>query len=221
MRILLSLLLIAPTGLMAQRGVEAVVTADTVQRETFALVVGISTYEKFSSLNFADADAIAFANYLKDKAGMNIPENNVRLLINDQAKNGDILENGMVWLEQSCKKGSRAIIYFAGHGVSVGNNNAYLMAYNVSPQFNKANIFYSGGVPLFNIKRDFIAPMHEKGVEVIMIIDACRSFDAVNGKDGLTLLSQSTLEVMGCLPITCYRDCMVKPTSSIKTDRFL
>ncbi|MCX6282247.1 MAG: tetratricopeptide repeat protein [Bacteroidetes bacterium] len=194
MRNLFLLTLLFPFIGWAQRGSEPIFQKDSLGKETYALVIGISKYEKFSSLHYADADAIAFANYLKDSAGLNLPSKNVRLLINDQAKNGDILENGMVWLEQNCKKGSKAIIYFAGHGVSVGNNNAYLMAYNVSPQFNKANIFYSGGVPLFNVKRDFIAPMHEKGVEVLLIIDACRSFDAVTGKDGLTLLSQSTLD---------------------------
>ncbi|MBN1198887.1 MAG: caspase family protein, partial [Bacteroidales bacterium] len=177
-----------------QRGVEAVTASETVSRETYALVIGISIYEKFNRLNYADADALAFAEYLQSKSGLHVPAENIRVLLNENAKNGDILENGMVWLEQMCKPNSRAIIYFAGHGVSVGNNSAYLMAYNVSPQFNKANIFYSGGIPMFNIKRDFIAPMSQKGIEVILIIDACRSFDAVAGKEGLTLLSQSTLD---------------------------
>ena len=108
MRRLLLITFLFPCMGLAQRGSEPVFEKDSLGKETYALVIGISTYEKFSSLHYADADAIAFANYLKDSAGLNLPEKNVRLLINDQTKNGDILENGMVWLEQSCKKGSKA-----------------------------------------------------------------------------------------------------------------
>jgi tetratricopeptide (TPR) repeat protein len=161
---------------------------------TYALVIGISNYQNIKSLNDADRDAQAVEEFLTGPWGMNIPKQNVRLMLNENAKGGDIMENGIQWLEEQCKPGDRAILYFAGHGVSVGNNDAYLLAHDVSSNYNKANIMYSGGVQLFNVKRNFFAPMHAKGVQVVMIIDACRNFDAAKEKDGVNVISASTLE---------------------------
>ncbi|MCO5269361.1 MAG: caspase family protein [Brumimicrobium sp.] len=165
------------TFAQGDRGSRAVPTHEDEIKNTYALIIGISDYENLQSLQFADQDALAMEDFLSGEWGANIPKENIRLLLNNHAKNGDILENGMTWLYDKVKPGDRAIIYFAGHGISVGNNDAYLLSYNTIQEFNTANIFMSGGIPMLQVKRNFIAPMYQNGVQVLLIIDACRSFD--------------------------------------------
>ena len=48
-------------------------------QNTSALLIGISQYKEVTSLQFADKDAVAFAEFLKTQQ---VPEDNIKLFLN-------------------------------------------------------------------------------------------------------------------------------------------
>lgn len=62
-------------------------TAQKTNGNTYAVIVGISSYELngIPRLDFAHRDAQEFARFLRSANGGNVPEDNIRLLLNEQA----------------------------------------------------------------------------------------------------------------------------------------
>ena len=112
----------------------AQLTLSNSSSKTYAVVVGISSYQDatIDQLQYADADAIAFANFLKSKTGGSIPPENIRLLTDSNATQAAVIL-AVNWLAKVCKKDDVVFFYFSGHG-DVENvtmfNNAYLICYN-------------------------------------------------------------------------------------------
>ena len=102
---------------------------------TRAVVIGISDYQRIPDLQYADRDAIAFANWLQSPSGGNLPPENIQLLTNEQATSGQ-MGAAIEGLLEVCKEDDKAIIYFSGHG-DVENktmfNRGYLLAYDSPP----------------------------------------------------------------------------------------
>src|SRR5512141_2550564 len=85
--------------------------------QTFAIIVGISTYKFVQSLNYADKDAEMFRDFLKSPAGGQLSDDNIFILLNEQALSTNFWSKGTKWLKaKSLKKGDRLFIYLAGHG---------------------------------------------------------------------------------------------------------
>lgn len=57
--------------------------------ETWAVIVGVSSYQNITKLNFADKDAKAFYDYLVDPQ-VGSKSSNIKLLLNGQAKAADL-----------------------------------------------------------------------------------------------------------------------------------
>ena len=53
--------------------------------QTFAMVMGISTYKYVRPLTYADKDAEMFRDFLKSPAGGKLSEDNIYSLLNEQA----------------------------------------------------------------------------------------------------------------------------------------
>ena len=150
-----------------------------------AVVIGISDYqnEHIPDLLFADADAKAFAEFLKSPAGGNLPEDQVKLLTNSQATQGQ-MNAELTWLLEESKEGDQALIFFSGHGdmeTQTMMNLGFLLTYN-SP----ASAYMSGGAfPIYFLQSIIQTLSVQKGVQVIMVADACHSGklagDANNG----------------------------------------
>jgi Tfp pilus assembly protein PilF len=177
------------------KGAEIISTKPAFRGNTYAIIIGISKYQSSAipQLNYADSDAIAFHDFLTSAIGGSVPEKNIKMLLNDKACLGDIMNIGFPFLEANVKKGDRVFIYFSGHGVTIGNNDSYLLAYDIKEGFNKHNIFFMGGVPLLQLKRNEIQDMTKAGIEVFLIIDACRSRAIENVSDSIKLLSTSVM----------------------------
>ena len=160
---------------------------------TYALIIGISKYESFRSLNYADKDATVFYDYLRSPAGGKVDSANIFFRTNEKAKAGDIWQ-GMSWLERRADTvGETAIIYFSGHGDAANAAEAYLLAYD-APNEGDPNMYNMGGTfQIYNLKVK-IKKMVAKGVRVIFISDACRTNDLPGKESGAKWMFQSITE---------------------------
>ena len=101
-----------------------------------ALIIGISEYKETNAgAIYADIDAKIFKDYATEKLG--IPNNRIKILINDGAELTDMLLSAKNWLSRSVKQGKTDVyVFFAGHGLASDNGEKmYLLPYDGSPQF--------------------------------------------------------------------------------------
>ncbi|HVF91737.1 MAG TPA: tetratricopeptide repeat protein [Blastocatellia bacterium] len=99
--------------------------------KTWAVVIGVSRYPKLAGgqqLQFADSDAMAFAESLK-KAGAS--PSNIRLLVGPDATIASIKSAIGNWLARSASEADTVYIFFSGHGLAERDfGEAYLLAYD-------------------------------------------------------------------------------------------
>ncbi|MEN9333914.1 MAG: hypothetical protein RLY35_1094, partial [Bacteroidota bacterium] len=67
---------------------------------SYALIVGVSDYPYVKPLNFAEEDALLFFEFLRSNAGGKVPENHIKLLLNEQATHANVTA-GLAWLNNS------------------------------------------------------------------------------------------------------------------------
>jgi tetratricopeptide (TPR) repeat protein len=162
--------------------------------QTFAMIMGISSYKYVRPLSFADKDAIMFKDYLKSPAGGKIGEDNIFMLLNEQALLANFYTKGFQWLKaKKLQKGDRLFIYLAGHGDAIDEDQFFYLAYDCNPAGDKNNYLVGGAVQLFNLKKK-IATETSKGVEVYFIMDACRSNELPGGSEGQNFLNVAISE---------------------------
>lgn len=141
---------------------------------TYAIVVGISSYESpgITQLQYAHRDAQVFADYLKSKAGGSVPEQNIRLLLNENATYSAIYD-ALNWLLETCHKDDLVYFYFSGHG-DMENNTIYKLGFLLS--YNTPRVNYINNAvrveDLNNIANTLSVTNHAK---VVLITDACHS----------------------------------------------
>ncbi len=166
----------------------------TATGKTYAIVVGISNYKFVHPLNYATDDAILFYQFLRSKAGGNIPEENIRLLTDEEATAANIYVRSLSWLKQkNPAPGDNIIFYFSGHGDAVDANESYFLAYDANPAGDKNNYAVTGTVDIGKLKNR-IQEYTTAKVNVTLIIDACRTDDIPGGKQGLADTYQSIIE---------------------------
>ena len=141
---------------------------------TYAVVVGISEYQdpEISDLQFADRDAQAFVQYLRSPAGGNVPAEHIRLLLNDKATTGQIV-NALGWLTDVVGEDETAIIYFSGHGdveTQTAMNLGFFLTYD-SPSHS----YMAGAYALLYLQSVVTTISQQNKARVIVISDACRA----------------------------------------------
>lgn len=143
-------------------------------KATRAVVIGISDYQhdEIPDLNYAHRDAAAFAAWLASNAGGRVASEHIRLLLNEQASIGRIVE-ALGWLVEESKEGDKAILFFSGHGdveTITKYKRGFLLAYNAPPRS-----YLTGGVLALRDIEDITNTLSDQGVEIMIITDACRS----------------------------------------------
>lgn len=167
---------------------------DTGGHRTFAMIMGISTYKFIRPLSFADSDAELFRDFLKSGGGGKLPDSNIYFLKNEEAKAANFLVKGMSWLRnRSLKAGDRLYIYLAGHGDAINQDEFFYLTYDCNPAGDKNNYLITGTIQLYNLKVR-IAEASRKGVEVIFIMDACRTNELPGGGEGQQQLQAAISE---------------------------
>jgi hypothetical protein len=148
---------------------------------SFALVIGVNSYQLNSNVEYADTSALAFAKLAHKTFG--IPKENVIMLLNEQATSGQIKAKIELIKELSEKNGN-IYLYFAGHGVPGKNGQSYLLPTDMSADA----IHLESNLKLDNIYKK-LAMSQARNVFVFM--DSCFS-----GKD-----DQGALLYKGVAPV--------------------
>jgi|GEM_PF-3334168 len=100
---------------------EEVVKFDSLD-DRWAVIIGISKYkDKNLNLEFADNDAKFFHNSLINKC--RFKNEQIKLLLNENATYENIRKNIDGWLFKNSKKIDKVIIFFSGHGTQDLDNN--------------------------------------------------------------------------------------------------
>ncbi|HRE38996.1 MAG TPA: tetratricopeptide repeat protein [Chitinophagaceae bacterium] len=152
--------------------------------QTFAMIMGISDYKHVRKLNYADKDAEMFKEFLKSPAGGSLSEDNIYMLLNNQALAANFFIAGFKWLKaKNLQKGDKLFIYMAGHGDAIDEDQFFYLAYDCNPAGDKNSYLVSGAIRMADVKIK-IAKETAKGVEVFLIMDACRSNELPGGSEG-------------------------------------
>lgn len=152
--------------------------------QTFAMIMGISKYKYVRPLTYADKDAEMFRDFLKSPGGGKLSDDNIYCLLNEQALLANFYQKGFQWLKaKNLQKGDRLFIYLAGHGDAIDEDQFFYLAYDCNPAGDKNNYLVSGAIRMYDVKVK-IQKEAAKGVEVYLIMDACRSNELPGGAEG-------------------------------------
>ncbi len=162
--------------------------------QTFAMIMGISSYKYVRPLTYADKDAEMFRDYLKSPGGGKLSDDNIYCLLNEQATLANFYSKGFQWLKvKKLQQGDRLFIYLAGHGDAIDEDQFFYLAYDCNPAGDKNNYLVGGAIQLFNLKKK-IATETAKGVEVYFVMDACRTSELPGGTEGQNFLNSAISE---------------------------
>ncbi|MBL7767099.1 MAG: caspase family protein [Chitinophagaceae bacterium] len=146
----------------------------TPLNKTYALVIGISNY-KYSGIDplmYAHRDAEKFVEYLSSPGGGSVPQTQIRMLTNQKATYGAILQ-GMQWLLDNAKENDLVYFYFSGHG-DVEEQSIYKLGFLFSYDSPRNNFMENTlSIDRLNMLANTLSGKTK--AKVILITDACRS----------------------------------------------
>lgn len=131
-----------------------------------AVIVGVSKYSNPDfNLNYADADAQLFYEFLKSPSGGAVPDERIKLLLNNNATRANIVGSIKKIFEASSRE-DLIIFYFAGHGWAEGQTMYFLT--------NEVEMDNLIGTALSqdDIEKSF---KYARAKRAIMIADACHA----------------------------------------------
>jgi uncharacterized caspase-like protein len=141
--------------------------------EVWAVVIGINKYSHLPSLKYAVNDAREFYRYLVDVN--KVPEENVWLILDEDATLDKVKSTLGTRLRRSAGKEDTVIIYLAGHGAMESDSSSpdgdglekYILPYNADPKD-----LYSSAMPMREIAQIFQRISSDR---LILITDMCYS----------------------------------------------
>jgi uncharacterized caspase-like protein len=142
------------------------------QANAWALVMGVSKYKdpRIPALDFAEADAIAFHDWLVSPGGGNFSPGRVRLLTGSEVTAQKMKNALFVWMRNTITE-DLVVIYFAGHGSPESPDfpsNLFLLPYDAQYE----NIAGTG-FPMWDIETALKRFVMAK--KVVVIADACHA----------------------------------------------
>ena len=154
------------------------ITTDDIYDNSYALIIGIDKYENVQPLNYAVKDAESIQDILVNT--FDFPEDNVRLLINEDATKQSIIE-AFSDITTKAEASDRVLIYFAGHGETMDLPDGGEMGYLLPVDGNDENLYVSsiGMAELKNIS------LMSKAKHLLYLVDACYGGIATIGSRGL------------------------------------
>ncbi len=137
-----------------------------IKPDDFAVVVGVEKYAGgVMPSEFSERDAVSVQKHF---LALGVPDEHLRLLLNETATKSDLAAYLEDWLPKNVKKDSRVYFYFSGHGApNPDTGEAYLVPFDGNPEFLTKTAY-----PLKRLYGDLLKiPAHR----VIVILDSCFS----------------------------------------------
>ena len=137
--------------------------------QTYALVIGISKYQRPDlSLQYAHSDATTFSQLLSSPRGGGVPASNILLLTDEKATTAAVRNGFQDFLKRRATKNDTVIILIAGHG-TVENRNGYILTHDSDPQD-----LASTGLPMAELQSLFEEQLQKVG-KVLLFVDVCKA----------------------------------------------
>ena len=137
----------------------------------WAVVVGISEYAdaRITPLTYADDDARAMADFLRSPEGGAVPEENLRVLLNEEATSEALRDALFVFLQQAAPE-DLVTVYLASHGSPDPSrpSNLYVLTHDTDVDAMAATAF-----PMWDVKTALRRQIASE--RVVVVADACRS----------------------------------------------
>lgn len=145
----------------------------------WAVIIGIDEYQdrRIAQLEYAVADARAMHDFLRSDAGGAVPDEQIRLLLNEDATFANLREALFVFLQQAAPE-DLVVVYLASHGAPDPERpgNLYIMTHDTNLDRMAAT-----GFPMWDFKT---ALRRQIGSErTVVIADACHSGGALSGAE--------------------------------------
>jgi WD40 repeat protein len=143
----------------------------------YVLAVGISQYQKPEyRLQYAAKDAGDFVRIVNQQKGKYYSDVVVKLLTDDAALNGDVIQ-GFDWLQKQVTPKDVGMVFIAGHGVTDERGNYFFLPFNAD-----LDALARTGVPFSEIKSR-LANLSGKG---LLFVDTCHSGNVMGSRKGLS-----------------------------------
>lgn len=144
-------------------------------KDAVALIIGIGTYENIIDAAYADKDALVFRDYATEKLG--IPDNQIKLLINNEAEIGEVLLGIRKWIRRSTSPGKTDVyVFYAGHGIATASGEAYILPYDGRPEVDLLD-------RTALLQKELFAEIEKaKPRNVTIFLDACYTGKARSGE---------------------------------------
>ena len=151
-----------------------------------ALIIGIEDYQKNPKASYANLDAEFFYEYSKNVFG--VKEQNIKLMINEEAGLIETLEALNKWLPGKIKKNkTELIVYFAGHGLaSSDGGELYIL-----PQDGDSDLLTRTGISRTELHETIIKYSPKN---VTIFLDTC--YSGVTRDDQTLLASARPIRVI-------------------------
>ncbi len=182
-------------------------TPDLRSGKTYALLVGISNYQRLlreQFLHFADRDANTFYEHLQSGKGGSVPEDNVGLLLNDKATTAKLRDNIRQLLRNRASIHDTVVLFVAAHGIvsdTPDDKDAYIVTYDTDSQDLR-----STALPMAEVERVMDEDIEHVG-RVLVFIDVCHAgnIGTIVGKkankvNAIVARCQASLEMSPSLP---------------------
>lgn len=91
-------------------------TSNETPITVYAVIAGVATYHQLPSLKYTDDDAYRFYAFLKSPEGGALPDDQIRLLVDESATRKQIME-GIKRVSESADNNDVLIVYLSGHGL--------------------------------------------------------------------------------------------------------
>jgi hypothetical protein len=149
------------------------------ERDAVAVIIGIAKYESLPVVEFANDDARAFYDYAI--RGLGVKPENIKLLVDEGAREAEILKTFRTWLPSRVKSSTEVFVFYSGHGLPTPDGSGlYLL-----PLHADREVIDDTAIPFTKIN-DAISMAKPKSVTVIL--DACYSGQT---KAGQTLVASA------------------------------
>ena len=174
------------TNLDAQRAdIERNFIYKPSEASVYVVSIGVNRYQdsKIPTLNYAENDARAFAEYFSEEVGLS--QSNITLLVGEGARQRNIKKVLGTDLKNKATAKDQVILYFAGHGApepEPSTENADGLEKYLLPFDANLDSLYSSAIPMREIQYLIQRFSSER---VVLVLDTCFSGNA--GGNGRTI----------------------------------